>query len=510
MARTKLKSQPATLQAPAAATYGEPEPAFPVSSPIPWWIAFSFLAVLALVEIWMPLNRIQAHYEVGYNEGWNAYLQQAVADGGHIYGKAPAYTYANYPPVSFHVVGWLAKVTHDVTRTGRWIALLSFAALAALTGLTIRRLTGSRRAAWFSALCLVIFVGALKADRISMNDPHLLGMAFVAFGFYAYVRDPESTKWLRISAVAFALGLFTKQTLLAFPCAVGIQLLLTSKKHFFTWLWTAVGACVALLAMTFALDGSHFLEHLAFPRVYSYAFFLSNTVWYLLFFQTAIIVALVWCLATSLAARTSSLVWAYALAHLLAFFFAAGAGADLNHLFDPAATLAMIGGIALPYAVWFSERVRFPNALLAILLVVPFFLGSLTMLAPRVQEDASTLRAVPQLEQDFTAAVDFVRAHPGPALCESLLLCFEAGKPEEFDAYAVDQLVKTGRVPEAAILRLLDGRHFSTIQLVTSEPIAPAERTRFSQAFMTRLLGGYQMAMQTNSYAIFTPKNSPR
>jgi hypothetical protein len=74
----------------------------------------------------------------------------------------------------------------------------------------------------------------------------------------------------------------------------------------------------------------------------------------------------------------------------------------------------------------------------------------------------------------------------------------------------VDQLVKTGRVPEAAILRLLDERHFSTIQLVTSEPIAPAERTRFSQAFMTRLLGGYQMAMQTNSYAIFTPKNSPR
>lgn len=332
----------------------------------------------------------------------------------------------------------------------------------------------------------MIFVGALKADRIAMNDPHLLGMAFVAFGFYAYVRQPESPKWLRISAVAFVLGLFTKQTLLAFPLAAGIQLLLTSRKSFFTWLWTGVAASVALLVLTFALDGSHFPEHLAFPRVYSYAFFLTNPVWYLLFFQTAIIVALVWCFGN---ARINLLVWAFALSHLLAFFFAAGAGADLNHLFDPAVAVAMIGGAALPYAVWAGERVRYGNALLAILLTVPFFLGTLTMLAPHIQEDAATSRSIPQLEQEFAGGVDFVRSHPGPELCD-----------------AVDQLVKTGRVPEAAILRLLDEHHFSTIQLNSDEPIAPAERRRFSQAFMTRLLNTYQVAMRTGSFVIFTPK----
>ncbi len=507
MARTKLKSPAPALRGPSAtAAATEPEPALLGGSSLPWWIAFSFLAVLALVEVWMPLSRISARYEIGYNEGWNSYLQQAVADGARIFGKPPVYAYANYPPLSFHVVGWLSRLTRDVTRTGRWISALSFGALALLTALTVHRLTRSRRSAAFSALSLIIFIGALKADRIGMNDPHLLGMAFVAFGFYAYVRDPGSTKWLRISAVAFALGLFTKQTLLAFPCAVGIQLLLTSRKRFFAWLWTAVGASVFLLVMTFALDGSHFLEHLAFPRVYSYAFFLSNTVWYLLFFQTAIIASLAWCFGNALSSRNSLLVWAFALAHLMAFFFAAGAGADLNHLFDPAVTLAIIGGIALPYAVWVSQRVRFRSVLLAILLTVPFCMGALTMLAPRIQEDASTLRSIPQIERDFAGAVDFLRSRPGPALCESLLLCFEAGKPEEIDAYDVDQLVKTGRVPESAILRLLDERHFSTIQLVTSEPIAPAERTRFSQAFMTRLLTKYQPAMQTNSYAIFTPK----
>ena len=206
MARTKIKSEPEREAAAVAQT-----------STTPWWIAWSFLAVLALVEVWLPLSRAGAHYEIGYNEGWNAYLQQAVTDGARLYGKEPVYAFANYPPLSFHLVGWLGKLTHDVTRTGRWISVLSFFTVAALTGLTVHRLTRSRQSALYAALSLVIFVGALKADRIGMNDPHLLGMAFIAFGFYAYVRDPESPRWLRISAIAFVLGLFTKQTLLAFP-----------------------------------------------------------------------------------------------------------------------------------------------------------------------------------------------------------------------------------------------------------------------------------------------------
>src|SRR5207248_6076004 len=121
--------------------------------------------------------------------------------------------------------------------------------------------------------------------------------------------------------------------------------------------------------------------------------------------------------------------------HALAFFLAAGAGADLNHLFDPALAIAMIGGAALPYAIAAAERVRYGNALLAVLLTLPFFLGTLTMLAPHMQEDAATSRSIPQLEQEFASAVEFVRSHPGPALCESLLMCQEAGKPEEFDPY---------------------------------------------------------------------------
>ncbi|SPF37669.1 hypothetical protein SBA4_2040013 [Candidatus Sulfopaludibacter sp. SbA4] len=50
--------------------------------------------------------------------------------------------------------------------------------------------------------------------------------------------------------------------------------------------------------------------------------------------------------------------------------------------------------------------------------------------------------------------------------------------------------------PVGALLRQLNG----------NEPIGPAERPRFSQAFMKKLPGTYQPAMQTGSFVIFTPK----
>jgi len=108
MARTKLKSEPEREVA-----------TLPRTSATPWWIAWSFLAVLALAEVWLPRSRIGAHYEIGYNEGWNAYLQQEVADGARLYAREPVYAYANYPPLSFHLVGWAgqADTRRDQDRT---------------------------------------------------------------------------------------------------------------------------------------------------------------------------------------------------------------------------------------------------------------------------------------------------------------------------------------------------------------------------------------------------------
>jgi hypothetical protein len=99
------------------------------------------------------------------------------------------------------------------------------------------------------------------------------------------------------------------------------------------------------------------------------------------------------------------------------------------------------------------------------------------------------------------------RPQTPPALCEDFMLCYQAGKPLAYDPFAVDQLEKTGRLSEQSVLQLIDSRHFRIIELqfASNEPLQPAARERFSQAFMQRLFATYRLAYRTSRFAIFTP-----
>jgi len=75
------------------------------------------------------------------------------------------------------------------------------------------------------------------------------------------------------------------------------------------------------------------------------------------------------------------------------------------------------------------------------------------------------IRVLPAHENEFNSAVELMKTHQGPALCESLLLCYEAGKPFEYEPYSVQDLVRTGRLHEDELLQLLRTHHFQTVQI---------------------------------------------
>jgi len=154
---------------------------------------------------------------------WNAYHQGEAMQGQPLYGAPPALVGADYPPLSFHLIGLASRLTGNVNQTGRWVALLSLALVALLCGAIVRRFTGSTPLAAFAALSAVIWVAVYEPDRIGMNDPQLLGSVFSLLGLYAYLRERENRLWLCISALAFTLSVFTKHNLLAFPAAVGLH-----------------------------------------------------------------------------------------------------------------------------------------------------------------------------------------------------------------------------------------------------------------------------------------------
>src|SRR4051812_40925494 len=103
-----------------------PEPVSPPRELRRIWIgAIVCQVVLALAFLWFPVLRLSAFQEVNYNEGWNSYRQQLSAQGLLLYALPPDYAVTNYPPLSFHVIGLLGKLTGDVNAAGRWVALVS-------------------------------------------------------------------------------------------------------------------------------------------------------------------------------------------------------------------------------------------------------------------------------------------------------------------------------------------------------------------------------------------------
>ena len=133
------------------------------------------------------------------NEGFATYQQTTAARGDKVYGSPPKYVYQNYPPLSFHLVGWLGLLTHDTNVAGRWISFFAYLAIALFVALIVEHFTHSRLSGAFAALCWLIWLAALDMVRVGYNDPHVLGVALSLAGLYWFIRDSGSISGLCIS-----------------------------------------------------------------------------------------------------------------------------------------------------------------------------------------------------------------------------------------------------------------------------------------------------------------------
>jgi hypothetical protein len=464
--------------------------------------------VLAVALLWWPICRITTGDSINYNEGWNAYVQQMAANGGKIYGEAPRLFYHNYPPVSFFAIGVLSKVTGDVNLTGRWVSLLALLGVALLAAMIVERLAGSRRAGAYCGLAILIFIALLKPDRLGMNDPHLFAMALGMGGVYCALRDPESTAWLRASGGLFALSVFSKQTLLAFPAAVAIHLFQHHRKSLKAWLPAGAGASAALLAFTFIVGGGHFLEHLGLPRTYSLTNMGVEVSWYVVLCNTAIMAVAVWAFAQRKDAGSGLALWMLLLATVSGCVYVSGAGGEANLLFDSVVALCIcMGLIAAQLPAW-AAQTELPNGFVAAALLAPFLAALYPTLAATTGNVAQ-YQSSQRRSAEFQQLVQFVRAQPGPALCETLLVCFAAGKAQVYDPYVVTNLIETGKLREADVAALFDRRNFGVIQLGRPQENAPVPVTgheRLSPELLKHILANYREAFGVSWHGAFVPR----
>ena len=502
MAKAPRASAPVEPARPA------PQTAAPADLATSWRIVFALLAVLAVLVLWFPLARVPALYSINYNEGFNTQFAHEAISGVRLYAAPPQFVYTTYPPISFYVVGAVGTLFGNINMAGRWIALLGYFAVALLAGMIVERMTGQRRYAVYAAACFLIWIAAFKPDRVGMNDPQFLGMTLSMAGLYAYVRAPGEAKWLRWSAALFVVALFTKHSLMALPLAVAIQLFLTNKKRLGTWLIAGAAVGFGLLFVTVLVGGSYFLTDLLLPRIHSWDLLQANVAFYLMFFQMPLTATLVWALGLPDLRPSSLAVWVVAAGNVIGFIFCCAGGSDWNHLFDAILGLALVAGLLLPAAEKAVQALAWREGVFTVLLAVPFFFAAWILVPQRMSDDLAALRLIPQLEREFAQGAGFLRGQPGAALCENLLMCYSAGKPMTYDNFAVEQLVKTGTIPEQRLLKMLDAHEYPTIEIDIAgyEPLQPAARQGFSAAFMGELLAQYRPVMRTSSFAVFVAK----
>jgi hypothetical protein len=61
--------------------------------------------------------------------------------------------------------------------------------------------------------------------------------------------------------------------------------------------------------------------------------------------------------------------------------------------------------------------------------------------------------------------IAFLEAHPGPALCENLSLCYWAGKPDPVDFFNMSERIRLDPRAAEPLAQQLESRRFAVIQI---------------------------------------------
>ena len=413
------------------------------------WSAAAALALVSLALLARNILAISAHVPLDPNEGWNAAHALAAMAGHGLYPPPLALMANNYPPLSFYLIGALAR-HGDVIVTGRWVCLVAYLVVTVGIAVLLHRMDCRPGAiaigtSFFASLLLI------TSDYVGMDDPQLLGHAVQLIALLLLLRDR-----VMIAAALFAVSLFIKHNLLALPLAAGLWLLLQDRRagvHFLLWGLAFALSGLVLFQLAF---GTSLLAQLASPRLSSLANAGSAATHLWWAPLPAIAMAGFW------PDRHSLFCSLYAgLALLLGLAFAAGDGVDANAFFDLGIALSLALGPA-------AERGRWP--VLAAASAVPL----LIFLAVNLRDNNFFFTRA--FAQSSARDIAFLKSRPGPALCDQLSLCLWADKGAQVDVFNVGEAIKTGARSPAPLVHMIADHHFAALQLIEIDGLGPDVR----------------------------------
>lgn len=437
--------------------------------------ALAFVHVVSVIGFKVPFDP---------NEGWNAAFTGMVLHGGSPYPAAGSFLVNNYPPLSFYVVAALTGPTGDAIVAGRIVALVGLIAIALGIAQATRQMGGTRLQSAFAALFFTAGL-MLTSDYAGMDDPQLLGQAVAMGGLLLALREPRTPRAMVGAALLFVIAFFIKHNLVVLPAALAAWLVLADRRHAPVFILSGIVFLLIGLGLFREIFGVSLFSQIASARSYAFA-----NIWIgLRQWLPWSAIPLAGAVALFVVARHDRhavfCVLYTAIAVAAGLYFLGGAGVDANARFDADVALALCAGVLV-------SRLDAPlwRNLTAGLYAIPPLIGLWSLDADWRSTD---YWLHPMAEERHAAATEIalIRAARGPVLCETLSLCYWAGKPAEVDVFNIGQAFATGARSDDGLAAAIARRHYVLIEFEQLDPfpLTPKIRQALNADYRTVLDG---------------------
>jgi hypothetical protein len=469
------------------------------------WLLCGALSLFSLSATIVPFGRALYKVQVNYNEGWNVYTASGLAHHEALYPSRFGWTTVNYPALSFFVMGALSRLTHEYLFTGRFVSILSLLICCGLVGAIVKRATGTLVPAILSAFfCLALFCA--RADGyVGMDDPQMLAQVFFLSGLLLYVSRGREDIWLVGTALLFVLGGSIKHNLIDFPLAVFLDLCIFSRRRAFHFVVYMAFFLAFAVVLNVLIGGPFFVAKLLTPRLYSVSGALKSFLRYYSI-QVPFVAAAI---TMSYAIKNSStrvIALFFVVSLIVGIGFAGGSGVAINTFFSNFLAISILVGIMIAM-LWTNAIALQESTYLKIAIPVMVF-GSLVFPMQSAGElhPVEKLQDVRMSEAQFEREVGFLQSQPGPALCESLLRCYFAGKPYIYDPFNSTSLIRLGKIDPGEVTDKIRTHEYGAIQLDSLLESMPRPNDRFVDQILDAIEKHYRPALEETDCAIYVPK----
>ena len=424
----------------------------------------SLLCLIATLSMVWPTYRSFLNIKVNENEAWNAYYADAALGSMPLYPAPDQLITNNYPPLSFYLLGAVGRLIGDNILAGRLISLLAVLGIAFLCARTIRELGGDRRAGWVGASFLVATLCLFFDTYIGMNEPQLLALCIMAFGFLLFIKAARLNRGYALPICIMVLAGFFKHNIIALPLSALLWLVIQRRwRPFFSCLILSFFLMVLGFFACYVAYGRDFFFNFLTPRLFS----LDQEWDALVEVQCVGVVLVAWFFIGIIKRRDQNvqLVNLLVLNGLLVHFLQrTGDGVDTNSLFDLVIGCGIAAGLAFSYLgkLQGSGRPRILQLgfLVALCLRLIFSENSSDVLhpfSPKFQHE------IARREEIVSRLIAKIRAVPGNVESDAYL-CYKAGKPFVVDEFNLSERINTGKIPKDVLSKRIHDHSLTTIE----------------------------------------------